>query len=146
MAENTTRADDRPAPYPKIAACECGGITVTVTAAPQMVHACSCLDCQRRSGSAFSYSAFFPEAAVTIGGEPKRWRGSSDAGRWGEANFCPTCGVTVFSRLEALPELVCVAVGCFSDPDFPAPAKLYWNSRRHHWLDLPAGIGRVETQ
>ena len=133
--------------YPKTAACACGGVTVTVSAAPKMVHACSCLDCQRRSGSAFSYSAFFPESVVTIGGEPKRWRDTaSDAGRWSEASFCPTCGVTVLIRLEALPETICVPVGCFRDPDFPAPANLYWNSRRHHWLDLPAGIERVETQ
>jgi hypothetical protein len=54
--------------------------------------------------------------------------------------------VTVFTRLEVLPGIVCVSVGCFSEPDFPAPAKLYWNSRRHRWLDLPTGIGRIETQ
>ena len=52
----------------------------------------------------------------------------------------------MFIRLEALPEMVCVPVGGFGAPDFPAPAKLYWNSRRHHWHDLPAGIERVETQ
>ena len=137
---------DYAALYPKTAACACGAVTVTASAAPQMVHACSCLDCQRRSGSAFSYSAFFPKSTVTIGGEPTRWRDSSEAGRWTETNFCPTCGVTVMIRLEALPDLVCVPVGCFSTPDFPAPAKLYWNSRRHHWLDLPPGIERVETQ
>ena len=102
--QNKERADDQPAPYPKTAACACGGITITVAAAPQMVHACSCLDCLRRSGSAFSYTAFFPEAAVTIGGEPTRWRDtSSKAGRWSETNFCPTCGVAAFTRLEALP-------------------------------------------
>jgi len=54
--------------------------------------------------------------------------------------------VTVFTRLEVLPGIVCVSVGCFSEPDFPAPAKLYWNSRRHQWLDLPTGIERIETQ
>ena len=45
--------------YPKTAACACGALKVTVTAPPQMVHACACLDCQRGTGSAFSYSAFF---------------------------------------------------------------------------------------
>ena len=145
--QNKQRADGRPTPYPKTAACACGRITATVTAAPQMVHACSCLDCQRRSGSAFSYTAFFPETAVTIGGEPTRWRDtSSKAGRWSETNFCPTCGVAVFTRLEALPGVMCVPVGCFSEPDFPAPAKLYWSSRRHHWLELPSGVEPIETQ
>jgi hypothetical protein len=139
-------ADGKTASYPKTAACACGKLTVTVTAPPQTVHACSCLDCQRGSGSAFSYSAFFPDSAVQVAGEATRWRRSSESGRWNESSFCPTCGVTVFTRLEVLPGIVCVSVGCFNEPDFPAPGKLYWNSRRHHWLDLPTGIERIETQ
>jgi len=135
-----------PASYPKIAACACGQLTVTVNAPPQMVHACSCVDCQRGSGSAFSYSAFFPESAVKTGGAPTRWRRSSEAGRWQESNFCSTCGVTVFGRMEVLPAVVCVSVGCFANPDFPGPGKLYWSSRRPHWLDLPAGVELIETQ
>ncbi len=54
--------------YPKTAACACGALTATAAAPPAMVHACSCLECQRRSGSAFTYSAFFAEADVTIAG------------------------------------------------------------------------------
>ena len=62
-------AEQYAAAYPKIAACACGGLTVTAQRAPQFVHACACLDCQRGTGSAFSYSAFFPESAVKIGGD-----------------------------------------------------------------------------
>jgi hypothetical protein len=134
------------AAYPKTAACACGALTLAVAAAPQMTHACACMDCQRGTGSAFSYSAFFPDAVVKTSGAATRWRRSSEAGRWQESSFCPTCGVTVFSRLEALPGLVCVSVGCFGDPDFPGPGKLYWSSRRHRWLDVPSGVEAVETQ
>jgi hypothetical protein len=140
MAENNI------ASYPKTAACACGKLTVTVTAPPQIVHACSCFDCQRGSGSAFSYSAFFPESAVQAAGDSTRWRRISDAGRWNESSFCPTCGVSVFTRLELMPGIVCVSAGCFSDPNFPEPTKLYWNSRRHRWLDLPPGTEPIERQ
>jgi hypothetical protein len=139
-------AESNVATYPKTAACACGQLTVTVTAPPQAVHACACFDCQRGSGSAFSYSAFFAESAVKRTGDSTPWRRSSEAGRWNESNFCPICGVTVFTRLEVLPGIVCVSVGCFNEPDFPAPGKLYWSSRRHHWLDLPEGVELVETQ
>ena len=132
--------------YPKIAACACGALTVTVTAPPQMVHACACLACQRGTGSALSYSGFFSESEVKINGKTTSWRRSSEAGRWQESFFCPTCGVTVFTRLEALPGVVCVSAGCFGAQDFPAPGRLYWSSRRHHWLELPGGIERIETQ
>jgi hypothetical protein len=132
--------------YSKTARCGCGGLTLTASEAPQSVHACACTDCQRGTGSAFSYSAFFPESAARIAGERRSWRRSSDAGRWQESNFCPTCGVCVFARLEVLPNILCVSAGCFNDRDFPAPAKLYWSSRRHHWLELPAGVELIETQ
>jgi len=76
-------ADGKTASYPKTAACACGKLTVTVTAPPQTVHACSCLDCQRGSGSAFSYSAFFPDSAVQVAGAKRRAGGvlrNRDAG------------------------------------------------------------------
>jgi hypothetical protein len=134
------------ASYPKTAACACGALTLTVTAPPQMIHACSCQDCQRGSGSAFSYSAFFPESAVAVKGPATLWRRSSQSGRWQDCSFCPTCGTTVFSRLEALPGVVCVSAGCFGDVNFPGPQKLYWSTRRPHWFVMPAGIEPVETQ
>jgi hypothetical protein len=134
------------ASYPKTAACACGTLNVTVTAPPQFVHACACLECQRGTGSAFSYSGFFAEADVKVSGKPTSWRRSSEAGRWQESFFCPTCGVTVFSRLEALPGIVCVSAGGFGAQDFPRPGKLYWSSRRHHWFEVPSGVEPIETQ
>jgi hypothetical protein len=134
------------ADYQKTASCLCGGLTVTVSVPPQMIHACACLDCQRGTGSAFSYSGFFSEGAVQIGGSVRTYRRTAEAGRWQELDFCPTCGVCVFCRLEALPGLIGVSVGCFADPSFEKPEKLYWASRRHHWLDVPAALEAVETQ
>ena len=130
----------------RIAACGCGRLTVTARGEPVEVYACSCHDCQRRSGSAFTYAALFSDGAVAISGEHKRFRRTAESGRWIETQFCPTCGMTVLFRGEALPDLVGIAVGCFADADFPQPRRLYWASRRHGWLDVPDGIGRMETQ
>ena len=130
----------------KIAACACGALKLTAPAEPKFAHTCSCLDCQRRSGSAFSYTAFYDDSAVKVDGPSTAYRNaSSDAGRWSQVHFCPTCGVSVFMKLEALPNMVCVPVGAFGDPDFQPPGKLFWASRRHRWLELP-GVERVETQ
>ena len=76
----------------RIAQCGCGALTATVSGDPVTVYGCSCIDCQRKSGSAFSYAAMFPSAAVTIAGERKTWRHNGDSGRWIENIFCPTCG------------------------------------------------------
>jgi hypothetical protein len=119
------------------ARCGCGGLTVSVRGEPLTVYACSCINCQRLSGSAFTYSAFWPAAAVSIEGARTTWRWHGDSGRWIESLFCPTCGVTVCFRAEARPDVIGISVGCFADPGFPPPARLFWASRRHPWLTFP---------
>jgi hypothetical protein len=132
--------------YERTARCACGGLAVTTSGEPTVVYACSCLTCQRKSGSAFSYSAIFPETAVSAAGERKTWRHHADSGRWIESELCPTCGVTVLFRVEAWPGMVGVSIGCFADPEFAEPTKFYWGSRRHRWLHIPDGIELQETQ
>jgi hypothetical protein len=83
---------------------------------------------------------------VTIEGEYRGWRRGSRAGRWSESVFCPTCGVSVFTRVEALPDDVGIWVGCFADPSFAKPAVLVWASEKHHWLDMPADVRTIEEQ
>jgi hypothetical protein len=130
----------------RTARCGCGQLSASVRGAPVGVYACSCLNCQRTSGSAFSYSALFPAAAVTVAGARTVWRHESNAGRWVESEFCPTCGMTLCFRTEAYPGIVGIAAGGFADPDFAPPEGLYWASRRHRWLNFPDGVELLATQ
>lgn len=130
----------------RTARCACGGLTVTTRGEPVDVYLCSCLKCQRGTGSAFSYAALFPASTVTVTGERRRYAARGDSGRAIESEFCPACGTAVAFRAEGLPGVVGVPVGCFADPGFAKPSKLYWASRRHHWLDLPADVALIETQ
>jgi len=126
--------------------CYCGKLKVTAIGDPRDVYACACRDCQRSSGTAFSYAAMFPESAVTIEGEWREYRHHSDSGRFVDSYFCPNCGAGVLFRAEGLPGTLGVPVGCFADPSFTQPATLYWASRRHHWLELSDAIALVDTQ
>ncbi|MET1029319.1 MAG: GFA family protein [Dongiaceae bacterium] len=130
----------------RIASCGCGGLTATARGEPVDVYLCSCLACQKASGSAFTYCALFAEASVSIAGAHQAWRYQGDVGRWIETAFCPTCGGTVYFRGEGLPGLLGIGVGCFAEPDFAKPGRLYWASRRHHWLDLPEDVELLPTQ
>jgi len=130
----------------RIAQCGCGALTATVSGDPLAVYTCSCVNCQRKSGSVFTYAAMFPSAAVTIAGEHKRWRYSGDSGRWVENFFCPTCGVAVGFLSEGMPDMTGIAVGCFADPDFAPPLRLYWASRRHRWLTFHNDLTLLDTQ
>jgi len=130
----------------RIARCACGGLTATAGGEPAATHLCACHECQRRSGSAFSYAGVYPEDAVTVAGPSTRFRQTRDSGRWVELAFCPTCGVTVFWRVEAFPGMIGIQAGCFADADFPAPKRLFWASQRHRWLEPPAGMKVFEAQ
>jgi hypothetical protein len=130
----------------RVAHCACGGLTVTTRGEPVDVYLCSCTACQRGTGSAFSYAAIFPESAVSIAGERRSYRQQGSSGRFVDSSFCPICGTAVLFRAERLPGTLGVPVGCFADPSFAKPSKLFWASRRHHWLDLPEDIALVDTQ
>jgi hypothetical protein len=130
----------------RLARCACGGLTVTTQGEPIDVYLCSCLGCQRGTGSAFSYAAIFADTAVSIAGEKSTYRQQGDSGRYVDSFFCPACGTAVLFRAEILPGAVGVPVGCFADPSFAKPSKLFWASRRHHWLELPEDIALVDTQ
>lgn len=130
----------------RTARCACGALTVAVQGEPVAVYACSCTNCQRRSGSAFTYAAVFREPAVSIAGAFTVWRHHADSGRWVDTAFCPTCGGRLFSRTESNPGMVGIPVGCFADTAFPPPTALYWASQRHEWLALPEGTRIVDTQ
>ena len=130
----------------RVARCACGRLTVTTRGEPLEVYLCSCKDCQRGTGSAFSYAAIFPEPAVSITGEQRTYRQHGDSGRFVDSFFCPICGTAVLFRAEGLPGTLGVPVGCFADPTFARPSKLFWASRRHHWLDLPKDISLIDRQ
>lgn len=98
------------------------------------VSVCHCLDCKKRSGSAFSYQARWPDEQVTIAGESRFWTSVGDSGGSGTFRFCPNCGSTVSYVIDAMPGLTAIAVGAFADPDFPAPQFSVYENRMHKWI------------
>jgi hypothetical protein len=129
----------------RTARCACGGLKIHLAGEPASVYACTCLECQRATGSAFAYRARFGrDSVVAIDGERRVWRRGSDAGRWVEQIFCPTCGTLVYMQAEASPDAVVVSVGCFADPEFAAPVRVYRATRRHRWYELAAGSEFVD--
>ena len=125
------------------ASCSCGQLTVEVEGDPVRISICHCLACQRRTGSVFGFQARWREERVEIAGRSTEYKRISDAGEGRTFYFCPDCGATVFWRTEAAPGIA-VPVGAFADPSFPPPRVSVWESRRHQWLSLPAGIEHDE--
>ena len=120
----------------RTARCTCGRLSVEVSGAPVRVSVCHCLDCQRRTGSAFGVQARFPREAARQHGVHGTYVRTGDSGGRMDATFCPHCGSTVFYTGDADPGLVAIPVGAFADPRFPPPDVSFYETRMHDWLQL----------
>jgi hypothetical protein len=118
----------------RTATCRCGQLQAACEGEPVRVSVCHCLDCQRRSGSAFAAQARWPEAQVALTGRSKTWERVADSGHKATYQFCPDCGSTVAYIIEGWPGVIAVPVGAFADPTFPAPKFSVYEHRKHPWV------------
>ncbi|WP_292076492.1 GFA family protein [Mesorhizobium sp.] len=103
------------------------------------VSVCHCLDCKRRTGSAFSYNVRFAEADVAIEGRSAEFTRVGELGGRVTYSFCPDCGTTVHYRIDTQPGLTAIPVGAFADQSFPPPFQsFYHDSRRCDWVEITA--------
>ncbi len=102
--------------------CLCGAVQITVKGEPLRVGLCHCMDCRKHHGALFHASAIFPQAAVTVVGETRDYRGR---------HFCPLCGSSVFGRSG---DEVEVNLGTLDAPDRFVPTYELWTIRREAWL------------
>ena len=118
----------------RIAHCCCGSLRVETTGEPALVHVCHSTECQRRTGSVFGVSSFFPKSEVKTSGPSKVYVREGQEGRKLRLHFCPDCGTTVYGEVDARPGLIGISVGAFADPNFPAPTRSIWEQSRHSWV------------
>ena len=121
----------------RTATCRCGQLSATCTGEPVRVSVCHCLDCQKRSGSAFSAQARWPAEQVVVAGASKTFVHTADSGNTITHHFCPDCGSTVHYRIDGkFDGLIAIPVGAFADPAFPAPRFSVWEERKHDWVAI----------
>lgn len=128
----------------RTARCCCGQLEIRCEGEPSKVSACHCLECQRRTGSAFGIAAFFEAAETTISGQSRSYSRIGDSGFPVVLHFCETCGSTVFWYPARKPSAVAVALGSFADPSFPPPTQAVYLQHRHPWVDIATGSGRSD--
>jgi hypothetical protein len=118
--------------------CACGAVRYEVTGDPFHLAVCHCKLCQRRTGSAFGISCFYPTRSLrVVQSDLKTWERSSDSGRMVRCHFCRRCGSTVLWNLEVFPEATGIAGGSFDDTDWIQPERHGWASMAHKWTRFP---------
>lgn len=121
------------------ASCCCGQLRAACEGEPVRISVCHCLDCQRRTGSAFGYQAHFARGQAALTGRASKFTRTADSGNTVTFSFCPDCGTTVYWEPRAFPDRITVAAGAFADPNFPPPRHAVYESRRHSWVGISTG-------
>lgn len=115
------------------AECSCGQLRAICIGEPDRVSVCHCMNCKRRTGSAFAWNASFPVGAVKTAGERRSFARATDSGRMNTYYFCPTCGSTVFYDVEMRPGMISVPAGAFGSADFLKPSVQVFEQRSVAW-------------
>lgn len=119
------------------ASCRCGRLRATVNGEPVRVSVCHCLNCKKRSGSAFAVQARWPVEHVAIHGKSKSFDMVADSGNRATFHFCPYCGSDVYYVINGKFEgLVAIPLGAFEDPYFVAPTFSVWEERKNDWVEI----------
>jgi hypothetical protein len=124
----------------RIASCRCGQLKATVTGDPVRLSVCHCLNCKKRSGSAFAVQARWPADQVTIEGQSKGFELIADSGNRATFHFCPDCGSDVHYEINGkFDGLIAIPLGAFEDPFFASPKFSVWEERKNDWVDIVGG-------
>lgn len=132
--------------YPISGSCQCGGVTYQLLAAPKMVIACHCKECQKLSTSAFSITAMVNAADLEIQGELKDWSRLAESGNTAAAKFCPTCGNRIYHYDPANPTAIKLKPSNLSDTSIIQPSAHVWVSEKQDWFQIPDGVKVFEKQ
>jgi len=119
------------------ASCRCGQLRAIAVGEPVRVSVCHCLNCKKRSGSAFAVQARWPDEQVTIEGQSKSWVIVADSGNPATFHFCPECGSDVYYEINGkFDGLVAIPLGAFDYPYFLQPRFSVWEERKHDWVKI----------
>ena len=126
---------------PIVGGCQCESLRFELKALPLFTHACHCLHCRRRSGSAFGLSAVVlrEEFEVITGRLVARQTSSRTT-----VYKCAECTTTIYSESTQFPATYIVRGGTFDDPNIVEPGAHIWVKRKHPWIELPADLPQFD--
>ncbi len=127
--------------------CACGKIRYRLGAAPLIVHACHCRDCQRITGGAFVINLWIERKFVAREGpEPRSFRLTGGSGKPHDVFFCGVCGTYLWSFYHGAPgEALFVRAGTLDRPEAVRPDVHIFTRGKLPWVQIPAGARAFET-
>ncbi|EAQ64534.1 putative lipoprotein [Marinomonas sp. MED121] len=133
--------------YPVSGSCQCGQVTFSLLAAPNMVIACHCKACQKLATSAFSITSILDKDKVVIEGELADWSRMADSGNENHAKFCPSCGNRIYHYDPKIPNILKFKGGAsLDDTSMLIPTVHVWVSEKQDWFIIPEGVKTFDKQ
>lgn len=126
--------------------CDCGAVTLRVAGAPVSMLLCSCISCQKVSGTGHGTATLFPADSISTLGATKSHARSADSGATLTRYFCPECGTTLYAQSSRAPALRMVPAGLFAGQnDWFAPNQLIFDRSHPAWDIVGDHLPRHET-
>ncbi|KAG8998357.1 hypothetical protein FRB94_006930 [Tulasnella sp. JGI-2019a] len=91
--------------------CLCGKTTFTVDGEPLLIGHDHCDDCQRQTGSSYSFVVVVLTEKLTITGPTKDYAKKGDSGKDVHRIFCSECGSPISHRPDSAPHITAVKGG-----------------------------------
>ncbi|KAL6835786.1 Mss4-like protein [Trichoderma sp. SZMC 28015] len=116
--------------------CNCGSVTVSLTAPPSKTVACHCLNC-RRAGGPYSINYVVDESEVKVDDARSTLNEYEDyktaSGNLGRRNFCKACGSPIYTIDITMPGKLLIKASLFDDivedrMDVFLDRKIQWSS------------------
>ena len=123
--------------------CVCGDLQYLLRSPPLFTHACHCLDCQRKTGTAFSMTTIVmrTDLEITHGGLRSE---QINPGRARHA--CAKCNTPIYVSSLGYPSTFALRPGTLDDTSVAVPQAHIWVCRKQSWLSLPDDVPKFEFQ
>ncbi len=128
------------------ASCLCGAIEYAMEVEPHRAQYCHCSRCRKRSGSAFTTTAFVPADKLRfIRGEDEIQLYRPPNGGGFAARFCRTCGSPVAGRFRFRGrEVAAVPMGTLDDEPGHVPERHTFIGSKASWHTISDDLERYE--
>lgn len=121
--------------------CDCGDVEYELREVPLFCHACHCLDCQRKSGFAFSITCIVIAKDIVV---TKGSIYSEEISPRSTAFSCESCKAIIYITSTAFPLTVLLQTNRVNDPGLLDLCAHIWLKRKHSWLTLPSDVAQFE--
>ena len=113
--------------------CLCGAVRYQSSAEPIYSGHCYCNDCRKETGGGHTTLVAVPTPTVTVSGDTKVFVKPGDSGQPTERTFCPSCGSTVYSRVQIMPGVTMFRAGTLDEASTVVPGMCIYTSRAQAW-------------